>query len=401
MDQWRILSRPPRLQAMTADALPYTAINSAEALSEYAAQVADKPTLFVDTEFLRERTYWPELCLVQVSDGEQAAVIDPLAFDAAAGLRTLLGNPKQVKVFHAAGQDLDVLHRHLGIVPAPLFDTQLAASLLGYGEQIGYGALVERTQGVALGKAFTRLDWSKRPLPDGAMDYAVADVVYLAPAYAHLQQELAKLGRSDWLTDDFAALADPARFESIADDGWRKLKGIKRLRPNQQQAAARLAIWRERKALDRNLPRKWVAKDDVLLDMARRKPTNLEQLKDIRGLDGKAIGRDGQAMLDALHDKTTHIEALDKKDERILPAHAEPTVDVLMGVLRYLCNQAQISPNAVANKTDVAKLLAGERDIELAKSWRKKLAGGELIELTDGRSIINVGSDGSLEISQR
>lgn len=384
---------------MTAEPLPFTAINSADALDRYTGQVANAPELFVDTEFLRERTYWPELCLVQVSDGEQAAVIDPLAFDAVDGLRTLLGRTEQTKVFHAAGQDLDVLHRHLGQVPAPLFDTQLAASLLGYGEQIGYGALVERTQGVALGKAFTRLDWSKRPLPDGAMDYAVADVVYLAPAYRHLQQELDKLGRVDWLADDFAALADPGRFETIADTAWKKLKGIKRLRPNQQQGAARLAIWRERKALDRNLPRKWVAKDDVLLDMARRKPGSPDQLKDIRGLDGKAIGRDGQAMLDALHDTNTHITALDKKDERILPPAAEPTVDVLMGVLRRLCDQAQISPNAVASKSDVAKLLAGERDLELAKSWRRKLAGEALIDVIEGSRTVRVGSDGTLDIT--
>lgn len=384
---------------MTADALPFTAINSSDALRDYIAEVAAAPVLFVDTEFLRERTYWPELCLVQVSDGQHAAVIDPLAFDAVEGLRALLGQPNQVKVFHAAGQDLDVLHRHLGQVPAPLYDTQLAASLLGYGEQIGYGALVERTQGVALGKAFTRLDWSKRPLPDGAMDYAVADVVYLAPAYQHLQRELEQLGRSDWLADDFAALADPARFEAIADQAWKKLKGIKRLRPNQQQSAARLAIWRERKALARNLPRKWVAKDDVLLDMARRKPSSLDQLKDIRGLDGKAVGRDGQAMLDALHDTNTHIAALDKKDERILPAHAEPTVDVLMGVLRRLCDQAQISPNAVASKSDVAKLLAGERDIELNQSWRRKLAGEALVDIIEGRRTLRVGSDRTLEIA--
>lgn len=384
---------------MTADALPYTAINAAAELRDYIAQVADAPALFVDTEFLRERTYWPELCLVQVSDGQHAAVIDPLAFDAVEGLRELLSKPDQVKVFHAAGQDLDVLHRHLGLVPAPLYDTQLAASLLGYGEQIGYGALVERTQGVALGKAFTRLDWSKRPLPEGAMDYAVADVVYLAPAHEHLQQELAKLGRSDWLADDFTALADPARFETIAEAAWKKLKGLKRLRPNQQQGAARLAIWRERKALDRNLPRKWVAKDDVLLDIARRKPTSLDQLNDIRGLDGKAIARDGQAMLDALNDTETRVAALDKKDERILPPEAEPTVDVLMGVLRHLCNHAQISPNAVASKRDMAQLLAGERDIDLAKSWRRKLAGGAVIDIIEGRSALRVQADGTLEIA--
>ena len=383
---------------MADPALAHPVIDTPDALDQWVTQTADAPQLFVDTEFLRERTYWPELCLVQVSDGKDHVVVDPLAFDAAPGLRALLGRPGQTKVFHAAGQDLEVLFHAIGLVPAPLFDTQLAASLLGYGEQIGYGALIERTQGIALGKAFTRLDWSKRPLPEGAMDYAVADVAYLPAATAALQHELANKGRSDWLADDFAALADASRFEHPADGAWRKLKGLKRLRPNQQQGAARLAMWRERTAVARNLPRKWVTKDDVLLDLARRKPSSLEQLADIRGLDAKAIRRDGQAMLDALHDADTRISALDAKDERILPADAEPTVDVLMGVLRRLCDQAQISPNAVTTKKDVARLLAGERDLELARGWRGRIAGKVLIDVIEGRREIRVLDDGQLKI---
>lgn len=388
----------PQVSPVPDNTLPHSVIADAAALDALVRQTADAPQLYVDTEFLRERTYWPQLCLVQVSDGAQHAVIDPLAFDATAGLRDLLGRPDQTKVFHAAGQDLEVLFHAIGLVPAPLFDTQLAAALLGYGEQIGYGALIERTQGIALGKAFTRLDWSKRPLPDGAMNYAVADVAYLPAAHAHIQGELEARGRSDWLHDDFAALADPVRFQNPADGGWRKLKGLKRLRPKQQQGAARLAIWREQTAVARNLPRKWVAKDDVLLDMARRKPTSLEQLADIRGLDAKAIRRDGQAMLSALHDRDTHIDALDDRDQRILSPEAEPTVDVLMGVLRHLCDQAQISPNAVTSKKEVARLLAGERDLDLARGWRGRIAGKALIELIEGRREIRVAGDGRLRV---
>ena len=157
-------------------------------------------------------------------------------------------------------------------------------------------------------------------------------------------------------------------------------------------------MWRERTAVARNLPRTWVTKDDVLLDLARRKPSSLEQLADIRGLDAKAIRRDGQAMLDALHDADTRISALDAKDERILPADAEPTVDVLMGVLRRLCDQAQISPNAVTTKKDVARLLAGERDLELARGWRGRIAGKVLIDVIEGRREIRVLDDGQLKI---
>ncbi|MEN8821474.1 MAG: ribonuclease D [Abyssibacter sp.] len=372
--------------------MDFIEISDPDALAVYTDRVRDAASLCVDTEFMRERTYWPELALVQVCAEQQCAVIDPLAFDARPGLRELLGRPDQVKVFHAAGQDMEVLHHSLDMVPAPVFDTQLAASLLGYGDQIGYGALVERTMGHQLPKAFSRLNWKQRPIEREALEYAAADVIWLEGAYAKLQDELDRLGRSDWLDDDFAQLVEPSRWMVEPKGAWRKLKGLRKLRPNQRQLAARVAAWRETKALARNLPRKWVLKDDVILDMARRKPKTADELKRIRGLEDKAIQRDGDAMLAALTSEQVWPE-LNEKDERPLPPESEPVVDALMALLRQQALAHGMTASAIAGRNDLIKLAAGERDGLLVQGWRAKVAGRALLAFLDGKSQLQVGGE--------
>lgn len=375
--------------------MDFLEITDADALSAYTDRVRDAEALCVDTEFMRERTYWPELALVQVCANQQCAVIDPLAFDARDGLSELLGNPEQIKVFHAAGQDMEVLHHELHIIPAPVFDTQLAASLLGYGDQIGYGSLVERTMNHQLPKAFSRLNWMQRPIDPEAMEYAAADVIWLEGAYAKLREELERLGRSDWLDDDFAQIVNPTRWVVEPAGAWRKLKGLRKLRPNQRHLAARVAAWRESMALARNLPRKWVLKDDVILDMARRKPTSKDELKRIRGLEGKAIHRDGAAMLEAIAGDQTWPE-LNEKDERPLPPESEPVVDALMALLRHQALQHGMTASAIAGRNDLIKLAAGQRDGDLLEGWRAKVAGRALLAFLEGGSTLQVtGSDGS------
>ena len=364
-------------------------ISDAEALAAYTARVHEAESLCVDTEFMRERTYWPELALVQVCADQQCAVIDPLAFDAREGLCKLLGNPDQVKVFHAAGQDMEVLHHSLGMVPAPVFDTQLAASLLGYGDQIGYGALIERTMGHQLPKAFSRLNWKQRPIEREALEYAAADVIWLEGAYAKLRAELDRLDRSDWLDEDFAQLVEPSRWTVEPEGAWRKLKGLRKLRPNQRQLAARVAAWRETKALARNLPRKWVLKDDVILDMARRKPKTADELRRIRGLEDKAIQRDGADMLAALA-ADQHWPELNEKDERPLPAESEPVVDALMALLRLQALAHGMTASAIAGRNDLIKLAAGDRGSALLQGWRAKVAGRALKAFLDGDSQLTV-----------
>ncbi|WP_370300454.1 ribonuclease D [Abyssibacter sp.] len=367
--------------------MDFLLITDSDALAAYTGRARTATSLCVDTEFMRERTYWPQLALVQVCAEGECAVIDPLAFDAREGLRALLGAPEQIKVFHAAGQDMEVLHHTLGMAPAPVFDTQLAASLLGYGDQIGYGALVEKTLGEVLPKAFSRMDWMARPIDPDALDYAAADVIWLEGAYAKLCEELERLGRSGWLDEDLAAISRPERWVVKPDNAWRKLKGIRKLRPNQRHVAARVCAWRETTALARNLPRRWVLKDDVVLDIARRKPRQTSELQRIRGLEDKAIARDGEAILAAVAGDQSWPD-LDTKDERPLPAEAEPVVDALMALLRQQALSHQMTASAIAGRAELTRLAAGDRDLDLLEGWRARVAGDALVAfLTGGQSL--------------
>jgi len=369
--------------------MDFQQITDAAALAAYTDSVREATSLCVDTEFMRERTYWPQLALVQVCADGKCAVIDPLAFDATEGLCALLGRPDQIKVFHAAGQDMEVLHHELGMAPAPIFDTQLAASLLGYGDQIGYGSLVEKTLGKVLPKAFSRMNWLDRPIDPDAMEYAAADVVWLEGAYARLCDELEKLGRTGWLDEEFTAMARPDHWVVEPDNAWRKLKGIRKLRPNQRQVAARVASWRETTALARNLPRRWVLKDDVILDLARRKPKQRGELQRIRGLEDKAIARDGDAMLAAMA-TDRHWPELETQDERPLPPEAEPVVDALMALLRQQALAHRMTASAIAGRGDLTRLAAGERELDLLRGWRARVAGQTLVAFLEGAQTLRV-----------
>lgn len=370
-------------------AIDFNLITTDDAMRQATDRFADAAQLFVDTEFMRERTYHPELALVQVCARGHTVIIDPLAFDAAEALGALLGRADQVKVFHAAGQDLEVLHHATGVVPAPLFDTQLAASLLGYGDQIGYGALISRTLGVDLPKGYARMDWKARPIDPDALAYAAADVHYLEAAYARLIDELTRLGRADWLDEDFAAMVEPSRWQVAPASAWRKLKGLRKLRAGQRQIAARLAAWREHEALRRNRPRRWVLKDDPLLDIARRKPSSPAALSKIRGIEPKTVDRDGDAILAALGDDA-HWPELETLDAAPLAARSEPVVDAAMAVLRERAEAAQMTASAIANRSDLTALVAGERDLDLLAGWRRRVAGAALLDLVEGRSALRV-----------
>ena len=253
-------------------------IDTPDGLQALAAAADGASPLALDTEFLRERTYRPQLCLVQLATGATAACVDPLALDDLVPLAGLLADPGQTKVLHAAGQDLEVLHQRLGILPAPLFDTQIAAALCGLGDQIGYAALVERLFGVQLEKAHSRTDWSRRPLSREQLHYALDDVHYLPEAHAILEQRLTSLGRLDWLREDCAAQLDPARWTPEPLEAWRRIKGWQRLPTAAFPRLRQLAAWRERRAQDLDRPRRWVMDDDTLIALATRPPRNLHAL---------------------------------------------------------------------------------------------------------------------------
>lgn len=337
------------------------------------------PWLAVDTEFVREQTYQAQLCLIQISDGEFAGVVDVLAVDDLAPLLALLYQPDVTTVFHSGSQDLEIFVQLRGAVPAPLFDTQIAAALLGDGEQLGYAALVERRLGVTLDKSLTRTDWSRRPLHPAEIDYAAADVVHLAQLYPMLRDALESCGRLDWLQEECAALTDPSLYETRPQDAWQRLRGLQRLTPSAQQIAARLAAWREAEAAARNRPRKWVLADDALYRIAERQPADLVALEKLQLLPPKTLARHGATLLGLIG------EALAQPARPILSTAAlDETQKAQLKALRQrLESKAEhlgLPPSMLATRTDLERWLReGETAaIPLRRGWRRRVAADVL-----------------------
>jgi ribonuclease D len=365
----------------TSSAVPL--LTTHQQLAEACAVWAQKPWLALDTEFLREDTYYSRLCLVQVGDGAANTCVDALAL-AGPALQPLLDAiyaPGPVKVFHAASQDLEILVQLAGSVPLPLFDTQLAAALLGLGDQLGYAALVEKRLGLKLDKSLTRADWSRRPLPPAELAYAADDVRYLGEIYPPLRDELVQRGRLAWLEEDSARAADASRYANPPEQAWRRLKGLPRLAPPAQHAAAGLAAWRERVAQERNRPRKWILDDEPLYRLAERRPSTHAQLEELKALPPKTLERHGAAILEllaALPDApalATEEPPLDDKQKALLKRLQER--------LRAIGEAQNLPPSLLAPRADVEALLRKGPQVELPllKGWRREVAGEELLKL--------------------
>ena len=281
---------------MTASNREYPAlefIDSDQALSAFCREIGSCDWIAVDTEFIREKSYYPRLCLIQVGTPERAACIDPLRIESLEPLYALLFDPGIVKVLHACSQDLEIFVHRTGRVPQPLFDTQLAAPLLGLAEQIGYASFVKEMLGVHLDKTQARTDWSQRPLSDRQLEYAADDVRYLSTIYPRIRDKLAEQGRLAWLDAEFEPYLQVERYQTHPEAAWQRIRGMDKLRPAALCAAQQLAAWRETRAQTRDLPRNWVLKDEHLLDIARMAPQGTAELSKIRGLPPKTIERYG------------------------------------------------------------------------------------------------------------
>src|SRR6185312_14103170 len=255
-------------------------VTTTAALTELVARLDAAAAVGLDTEFLRERTYRAELCLIQVAAADLAACVDPLALTDLSELNRLLAASRSVKVMHASRQDVEVLFPLAGMV-LPVFDTQIAAALAGMPAQIGYGELVRRTLGIELAKSHTRTDWSRRPLSPEQVEYALDDVRYLLPLKASLEEQLDKLNRLPWLAEELDALADVQSFTVNPDEAWQRLKGLRGLDPGRTRLTRALAAWRERRAIERNRPRGWILDDIALREIVMRVPRNVEQLSQV------------------------------------------------------------------------------------------------------------------------
>ena len=265
-------------------------LRTTQELATFAELVRQNGILAIDTEFLSGKTYYAKLCLVQLAAGGKAALVDPLELKDLSPLIDLMLDERVVKVMHAASQDMALLMRLCGRPPVPVFDTQLAATLAGYPSQIGYARLVADMTGVALEKSESFTDWSRRPLTPKQVEYALDDVLYLEPMYHKLLAKLQSSGRLGWLADDFRALSDPETYETPPERMFRSIKHASRLNGRQLAILREVAAWREREARRRNLPRQWVLKDEVLIELARRKPASVEALSEIRDVNVRSLG---------------------------------------------------------------------------------------------------------------
>jgi ribonuclease D len=362
-------------------------IQTEQQLIELCEQLADSPWLALDTEFVREKTYYPQFCLLQISNGEIAASVDPLRIQELGPLLELLYDERIVKVFHAGRQDLEIFHNLWGRLPAPLFDTQLAASLLGLGDQIGYGNLVEQLLSHTLEKGHSRTDWSRRPLDEAQLRYALDDVIYLGQIYLRLKQQLQAQGREGWLQDDFDQLTNPDTYTNPPQAAWKRIKGRQPLKGVQLAVLQALAAWREQEAQQANRPKRWILKDEVLADLARRQPGELAQLEKIRGLEPGTIKRRGELLLKLIADARALPKEQWPRDKRRairLDPNQEALTDLLYGCLRLLAEQNNITPAALAGRKEIEALVGGERELEIMHGWRRVIAGNRLLQILDG-----------------
>jgi ribonuclease D len=365
---------------------PIELVSTQDAVSDLSRRLAALEWVALDTEFLREETYYPRLCLLQLGWPGGVACVDPLlGLDLEPLVRALV-RPELLKVWHASRQDLEMLAHLWGSVPAPLFDTQLAAPLVGLPEQMGYAALVERRLGIQLDKAHTRADWTRRPLPPAWLEYAADDVRHLAAIFPGLRDELARRGRLAWLEPEFSRLADRSAYQVDPAEAWRRLKGTERLNPRQRGAVVLLAEWRERTAQAADRPRGWILKDETIIDIARALPADREALAGIRGLPERTLARHGEALLAAVAAGRSVPGSPAGLRRAPLGEEQEALVDAAMAVVRLAAARADINPSLLASRRQLELWVAGEAmDEELLEGWRAAILRAPLTALKEGR----------------
>ena len=375
-------------------------IDDQSGLNNLCAVLSQAPWFTIDTEFLREKTYYPKLCLVQVATPDHVACIDPLALDDMTPLLDVIFDSGITKVMHAARQDMEIFYHLRGTVPAPVFDTQIAALLLGLPDQVGYGGLVQELLGVKLHKLHSRTDWSQRPLDEAQLHYAADDVIYLAQAYQLMLDNLGESGRLDWLADDFQALSDPALYAAHPENAWLRVKGANKLSGAALATLQALAAWREDRAQTLDRPRGWVLRDDVLLDIARHRPDSPASLGKIRGLNEHTVRKHGDELLALVAQAAGTTPApfpRRKLRQRLTPAQ-DAAVDVMQAVVRLVGEENRINPAVLANRNQLEQLLLGNTDVPVLQGWRRQLAGERLQGFLNGQLNVRM-SGGELSIT--
>ena len=373
-------------------------LSTQEELAAFCERAAPSKVLAVDTEFLREKTFFPKLCLVQVAAGEDIAAIDPILIEDLSPLAALFEDPSITKVFHACSQDLEVLLDGMGVECAPVFDTQLAAAFLGLRQQVSYASLVESYCGVRLPKAESLTDWSRRPLDPEQLSYAEDDVRYLPGIYDRMVSELVGRDRLSWVTPEMERLCDFSRIRRDPREAFLRLRRASSLTRRQLAVAREVCAWRERVAAERDIPRKWVISDEVVVEVCKRAPSSVERLRRIRGIDQMAE-RDALSLVDAVaRGVACPAEECPKMTRHARPsAEAEGVIDLMYAVLRLVSEKSGVATQLIATRDDLLDFLLDRGSSRLAHDWRWELAGSTLDRLLAGEVGLTV-KNGSIEL---
>jgi ribonuclease D len=360
---------------MTTDAL----VGDDAALARLVHSWPADAGLALDTEFVRERTYYPKLCLVQVAAGDSLALIDPLAIADARALVAALADPRRPKLLHAARQDIEALLPMTGTPLAPVFDTQIAAALLGFASQVGYADLVRQLLGVELAKGHARTDWARRPLSPEQLAYAADDVRYLPELAALLDERLAASGRRAWMAEESEALNDISLYRVEPADAWRRLKGLERMKPAAQAALSALARWREERAMARDLPRGWVVPDAALYEIAQARPRTREELSRLASVPRATADRAAGEILQVLAAASDAPADPIADDGARAPPEQLRMLKVLQKRLQAIAEELKLQPEVLATRRDLMALLRGERELPVLSGWRREVVGEPLL----------------------
>lgn len=366
-------------------------ITTTEALTDLCDRLAQGDFITVDTEFMRENTYWPELCLVQIADDKEAAAIDPLApgIDLKPLLDLMCDNENVLKIFHAGGQDVEIIYNLTGKTPHPIFDTQIAMMAVSQSEQIGYSNLVESWLGLSIDKGARFTDWSRRPLTDRQIEYAIGDVTHLSKIFPKLLKRLIKTGRGAWLDIEMEKLADPDNYRADMETVWQKIRAPSR-NPAVLGRLKALAAWREREAMDKNIPRGRIMRDETLADIASHPPRDQADLAKVRGLSGGWKENDiGRRLMQTIADAKPLTEAeMPPKAPRGAPLGKEGALvaDLLKLLLKIRSREIDIAARLLARTDDLELLAAGQRkNLAILEGWRFEQFGRDALELVEGK----------------
>ncbi|MBK6298884.1 MAG: ribonuclease D [Sphingomonadales bacterium] len=366
-------------------------IEDSDTLADLCARLAKSPFVAVDTEFMRENTYWPELCLIQIADANEAAAIDPMreGLDLSPLLELLVDNEDVLKVFHAGAQDIEIVYNLTGKTPHPLFDTQIAAMALGQGEQIGYSNLVDSWLGIALDKGARFTDWARRPLDKRQIDYAIGDVTHLSILFPKMLERLRKTGRGGWLDQEMERLADPANYVNEPDLSWKRIRIVGR-KPDVLGRLKSLAAWREREAQNKNLPRGRIIKDETMADIAAHPPRSQADLSKVRGLSPAWAGNDigGRLMGILAAAEPLRPDEMPPRDDKKpgLGKEGALVADLLKLLLKIRAREISVAARLLARSEELELLAAGQRTgLPMLEDWRFDQFGRDALALVEGK----------------